>query len=141
MHIRSAETGDVATVYQFICELESVQFDREMFEKAYAQNLADTRNIYLVAEDRGKVIAFLSCHGQLLLHHLDMVFEIQEFYVNEAYRSSGVGKALLDVLTAELKVRNASDLEVTSSKRRTRAHKFYLNNGFADSHKKFTRKL
>lgn len=142
MTTRFATKNDVKVVYEFINELESTVFDYDIFEKYYFENIENKNNVYLVATDTVKnVIGFCSCHGQLLLHHLSMVFEIQELFVAPDYRDKKVGKFLLEALEDILKHQEHELLEVTSNKKRTDAHRFYIRNGFAESHFKFTKKL
>lgn len=137
---RFATFADLPVVYQFICELEENELGEIAFERCYRYNIANDKNCYLVAEDDGQVVGFLSCHGQMLLHHADWVYEIQELYVRNEYRSKGVGKLLLDTIIEQLKDIEYDVLEVTSNKSRTDAHRFYLKNGFKDSHFKFTKR-
>ena len=74
----------------------------------------------------------------LFTNHGGPVGEIQEMYVEPDYRSHGVGKALIDRLKSIAKTKNWLQLEVTSGLQRGKAHDFYLREGFADTHKKFT---
>ncbi|RYJ42524.1 GNAT family N-acetyltransferase [Flavobacterium beibuense] len=142
MTTRFATQEDVRVVYGFINELENTVFDYDTFEKYYFENLENKNNIYLVATDTVKnVIGFCSSHGQILLHHQCMVFEIQELFIATDYRDRKVGRFLLQALEDILKQQGHELLEVTSNKRRTEAHRFYINNGFAESHFKFTKKL
>jgi (aminoalkyl)phosphonate N-acetyltransferase len=136
--IRSATTQDVNRIYQMICELEEEQFDFALFEKYYYQNIDLPDNIYLVAVENDQIIGFLSCHGQLLLHHCGMAYEIQELFVDKDFRGNGIGKLLLEKLKEELKDRDPKILEVTSGIKRKEAHDFYERNGFVRSHFKFT---
>ena len=141
MTVRFATEADVIAIYGFINLLEDTVFDFDTFKQYYLQNLKEPHYVYLVAEENSTVIGFISCHGQLLLHHLDMVFEIQELFVDETYRSKKVGALLLEHLETILKNRGHVYLEVTSNKLRTEAHRFYTNNGFNESHYRFTKKL
>ncbi len=138
--VRNATIDDVDAIYKQICSLSEKSLDPVIFEHYYAKNLRSNDNIYLVAESAGSVIGFLSCHGQLLLHHTAPVYEIQELFVEPSYRSAGVGKQLMDALIARLSQREYDSLELTSSIKRVDAHRFYLRYGFAQSHLKFTMK-
>lgn len=139
--IRPAIARDVTTIYTFICDLEEQTFDFELFENHYLQNIAEQRNIYLVAEDTvtPRLTGFISCHGQLLLHHLGMVYEIQEFFVDPDYRGQGIGQQLIRVLELHLRDRECVSLEVTSNTKRVATHEFYSRSGFTKSHLKFTK--
>lgn len=138
--IRLATANDAETVYRFICELKEVIFDPHVFNRIYQYNLKNEKNHYLVAEIDEEIVGFLSCHGQLLLHHLGWAYEIQELYVDKDHRSKGIGKQLLQALEHVLSKENYDVLELTSNMKRTEAHKFYLNNGFEQSHFKFVKK-
>jgi PhnO protein len=140
INIRYATPTDVETIYQFICELEEMVFDRQQFELCYLHNLNGEKNIYLFAELDGKTVGYLGCQGQLLLHHMGWVYEIQEMYVAEDMRGQQVGKALLEKLESILSERDFDTLEVSSNNKRKRAHGFYTQNGFTQSHQKFTKK-
>lgn len=142
LQIRPAEAKDADAIFLFIEELEEVRFDNSLFIKCYTENLSGKNNIYLVAETEDKVIAgYISCHGQVLLHHLAMVFEIQELFVKEDYRGQKVGHQLLGAIEDALRERGDYLLEVTANGRRADTHLFYKNNGFIQTHQKFTKEL
>jgi PhnO protein len=138
--IRPAIPEDVESIYNFICNLEEVSFDFELFNQYYCQNLSVTNNIYLVAEDAtGNIIGYISAHGQLLLHHLGMVYEIQEMFVSSGFRGKGIGHQLIDALETNLRNRECRSLEVTTNAKRAATQEFYANCGFNKTHVKFTR--
>lgn len=138
--IRNADATDVAVVYSFLCSLSEKEYNRQLFEEHYVHNITDDKNIYLVAEIDNEIAGFLSCHGQILLHHNGWVYEIQEMYTDEKYRGKGVGKLLLQKLEGILSERSYDIIDVTSNNRRQDAHRFYLKNGFVQTHLKFTKK-
>lgn len=138
--IRAASRSDAEVIFRFICGLkEKDDLNFEVFKELFLKNLANPDVIYLVADHKGQRVGFISCHGQILLHHMGIVFEIQELYVNEAHRSMGIGKLLLQSLESKLETLSYTSLEVTSNKKRISAHKFYADNGFSQSHLKFTK--
>lgn len=138
--VRIAEAADADVVYRFVCLLSEKDFDKRQFTAHYNQNIKNENYIYLVAVYENNVIGFLSCHGQVLLHHNATVYEIQEMYIDEKYRSCGVGKQMLQKLERILRGKDFDVLEVTSNKRREAAHGFYIDNGFDSTHLKFTKK-
>lgn len=141
MTTRGALKDDCKTVYKFICELEDTEFIYSDFEQYYFRNIDDPDIIYLVAEHQGNVIGFLSCHGQYLLHHMEKVWEIQELFVHEQYRSKKAGQVLIETIEDILLEKNYRYLEVASNIKRTDAHRFYLKNGFGQTHYRFTKML
>ena len=139
IQIRRATSNDQDSIYSFICDLEDCIFDEKLFGTFYNENIQKSLNIYLVAEEiaHQKVIGFISCHGQVLLHHLGLVYEIQEMFVEASYRNLGIGKLLLEKLKVSLPA-NCKSLEVTAQNKRSETHAFYMANGLANSHVKFT---
>jgi PhnO protein len=139
IQIRRAIEKDQDAIYLFMCDLEDSIFDAHLFGSFYIENIQNPNHIYFVAEDltNNKVIGFISSHGQLLLHHMGFVYEIQEMYVEKSYRNLGIGKMLLYKIKESLPV-NCKSLEVTAQNKRVKTHEFYQANGFKNSHLKFT---
>lgn len=140
IQIRKVTLEDNDVIYEFICLLENTVFDPTLFITFFQENISNKNNLYFVAEDirNSKIIGYISCHGQTLLHHLGLVFEIQEMFVEEFYRNQGIGKALLRRLEKSLPI-NCKSLEVTAQNKRLSTHKFYQSNGFKSTHLKFTK--
>jgi len=138
--IRKATIADANEIYGFICELEETNFSYPVFEHLYQTNILNPDFIYLVSIlDESEIAGYISCHGQVLLHHCEKVFEIQEFFVRERYRGRGIGKQLLGSLEQVLKNTGSKFLEVTSHIKRGKTHKFYSKAGFLNTHLKFTK--
>jgi PhnO protein len=138
--IRQAENQDAEKIFEFLCQLEDGEFEYREFFLNYRNNIFNSHNIYLVAADaQNHPVGFISCHGQVLLHHGGMVYEIQEIFVDEVFRGQGVGRALLNALDEKLNIRDYKSLEVTANMKRSETHGFYAKNGFEQTHLKFTR--
>ncbi|MFT3932912.1 MAG: GNAT family N-acetyltransferase [Chitinophagaceae bacterium] len=141
-YIRAAAEKDAESVQHFISLLEETSFDAAAFASIYLENICNKNFIYLVAVlPEEKVIGFISCHTQKLLHHCGIVAEIQELYVDETYRSLSIGKALVNTVEEKLKLINCLSFEVTAQNKREQTHQFYQRMGFANSHKKFVKQL
>lgn len=139
--IRQATESDFETIYNFINTLENTVFDKAIQQKIFSENLKNENIIYLLAFDDVEPAGYISCHVQWLLHHAALIGEIQEMIVSEKFRSKGLGKLLMAELIKIAKSKGIDQLEVTSSKRREDAHRFYIREGFAQSHFKFTRNI
>lgn len=89
-----------------------------------------SRNIELVACLSDKVV------GYLVVNKLyDSVRSINYFHINYVcvdsnYRKLGIATKLLEEVFRLAKTKKISYIELTSNKKRTIAHKLYLNNGF-----------
>lgn len=139
--IRPATQQDATTIYRFLCELEEQLLDYTAFLAVYQHNLADPWVHYLVAEQGDERIGFISCHVQHLLHHAGKVGEIQELYVQPAYRNQCVGYQLVKALDALAEPYNFVNLEVTTNRLRLDTHRFYERLGFQPTHLKFVKAL
>jgi PhnO protein len=138
--VRKAENQDAEKIFEFLRQLEDEALEYQEFFLNYRNNIFNSHNIYLVAADTQNIpIGFISCHGQVLLHHGGMVYEIQEMFVDERFRGQGIGGALLKALDEKLKIRDFRSLEVTANNKRAETHEFYTRNGFEQTHLKFTR--
>jgi len=114
-------------------------------------NLEDTRiNIQrhrepgyciLVGEIDGHVIAFITLHVFNVLHWSAPFGRISSFCVEEGFRSKGAGRLLLHAGEEWLQANGCWKIEVTSNARRIRAHQFYLNLGYAEDSRRFTKYL
>jgi (aminoalkyl)phosphonate N-acetyltransferase len=140
--IRTATEEDVQALYKIICKLEDCSFNPALFKAIYAENLNNNNIHYLVAVNKDNtVVGFISAHVQALLHHCGKVAEIQEMFVEEAYRNFKVGTALLAEMEKHLKSSSCYAMEVSSNIKRSEAHSFYLRSGFVETHKKFVKEL
>lgn len=138
--IRLATPTDFDAIYEFVCGLENQQFNKEILQPCYEICLLGEYNHYLIATVNEVAIGYISCHGQVLMHHGGLVYEIQELYVAPEYRSRGVGGLLIDALMKIIKDKNFVLLEVSSNVKRKDAHRFYESNGFLHTSYKFKKK-
>jgi PhnO protein len=140
MKIRNAGPEDMEAIFAFICELEEISYDFNLFKRFYLCNISNKENIYLVAVDElGKPIGFISCHGQVLLHHMGKVYEIQEMFVDRDHRNKGMGKLMLRGLEKCLQNEDYVLLEVAVNSKRQDSREFYRKCGFEQTHLKFTK--
>ena len=137
IEIREVKNTDFDTIFVFINELENQKFDVNRQREIFTENLANPYNIYLLATIDTKPVGFLSCHIQHLLHHSGLVGEIQEMYIRPESRNLGIGHKLVGKLKRIARDQRVIQLEVTSDIKRELAHKFYKNQQFIDTHKKF----
>jgi PhnO protein len=137
---RQAENDDANKIFEFLCELENKVFDYQEFYLNWRNNIFGNNNVYLVACDPDKrVVGYISCHGQTLLHHGGMVYEIQEMFVEKKSRRKGVGKILITALEERLAKRDYQSLEVSVNVNRVEPPEFYSKYGFRQTHVKFTK--
>ena len=136
--IRNAESKDLDTIFNFICELENEVFDFQIFKDIFEENLQNLNYVYYVAEIESQVVGFISFHTQKLLHHCGIVGEIQELYVAQNFRNQQIGRFLVNKVRDYAKTHKLKSIEVTSNKLRTENVYIYEHLGFKLSHNKFT---
>lgn len=141
MHIRPAALSDCPVIYAFLCDLEEETLDRERFDAVFQTNLDHPDYHYLVAETDQKIIGYVSCHTQLLLHHVGRVGEVQELYVSPSCRNQRIGRQLIDRLLQLAADEGWVNLEVTTNKKRLDTQRFYEQTGFSPTHIKFVRQF
>lgn len=141
MEIRRAQAGDSLAIYQLICELEEIAFDKGLFEQRYLKNIRNEEIEYLVACEEERIAGFISLIFLSPLHHEGQVAEVQELIVASGMRGKGIGKALLKNAVALARERGCEMIELSSNMQRLRAHAFYEKHGMRKTHVKLTMRI
>jgi (aminoalkyl)phosphonate N-acetyltransferase len=139
--VRACTLHDADFMIKSMEELSRDKLDRTSLINIFSANLQEPYIHYFIAELNNQPAGFASLYIQPLLHHAAPVGEIQEMVVMPEFRSTGVGKRLLDHITLLAAQKGCCLLELASSHSRIEAHRFYVREGFVDSHHKFTKKL
>ena len=101
---------------------------------------ASRRSAALVAE-KGKVVGVLTTSMMAVLHRPRPVGRISMMVVAEAARGAGIGTALVAEAEARLKAAGCGLVEVTSNRKRLRAHAFYERLGYERTSYRFAKPL
>ena len=109
---------------------------------AFAAIESDPNNILVVGEREGRVVAT----GQVsfvptLANKGAMRAVIESVRVSSDLRSQGIGKALLRHLEGLARERGCPAAQLTTSRARVDAHRFYERIGYRDHHKGYKREL
>ncbi len=138
MVIRNAKLSDAYRLRELISQLGYPDFsEKDAAEKIEKHNQPSYR--LLVVEEASNVIAFASLHWFEMVHRKGFIGRITGFCVDESFRSRGVGQELLKACEASLKKEGCNRLEVTSNKKRARAHQFYMKAGYLDDSLRFVK--
>lgn len=138
--IRATKTDD-DYIYKIICDLEEQIFDYKVFKKNFNSNLCIKNIDYYIIELNSKKCGFISLYTSILLHHNARITEIQELIIEEKYRSNGLGRKVMELAEKICKDNKVEQLEVCTNIKRTMSQNFYKNNGFNETHYKYTKKL
>lgn len=97
--------------------------------------------VALVAEVAGSIVGFVDMEYRTRLNFEAPQAWIPDLIVAEAQRSRGAGRALLARAEELARARGCWGMELESATWRTRAHAFYVREGWTDSGKAFNKLL
>ncbi|EOD1044229.1 aminoalkylphosphonate N-acetyltransferase [Citrobacter farmeri] len=139
--LRRATAQDTEAVYALVCELKQASFDYPAFRAGFTANLQDARLRYQLALLDGQAVGLIGLHLQYHLHHANWIGEIQELVVMPQARGLKIGSQLLAWAEQEAREAGAEMTELSTSVKRHNAHRFYLREGYEQSHFRFTKAL
>jgi len=99
------------------------------------------RSIEALVAEKGGLVGVLTLGLTPVLHRPKPVGRITMLVVAEAARGAGIGAALVAEAEARLKARGCGLIEVTSNRKRLRAHAFYERLGYERSSYRFAKPL
>ena len=100
------------------------------------ENLQNEPNNYIyVVEKNGQVIGTAQI---TFISHLNRKgqkrAQIESIHIDNEYRGQGLGKKLMAFLIEQAKEQGCTIVQLTSDKTRERAHQFYIDLGFEETH-------
>jgi GNAT superfamily N-acetyltransferase len=132
--IRQGRLSDIPELVELLKELFTIEEDFDVDPakqraglKMFLDSGAEAR-ILLVAESEGKVIGM--CSAQTLISTAEgaMAAMIEDMIVKAEYRGQGIGKQLMDEITAWAKGLSITRLQLLADKNNSRAIWFYRKN-------------
>lgn len=117
--------------------------DPAPYERAFAAIDADPGQLLVVADapDGGPAGTLQLTYIPGLTHRGSPRAQVEAVRVAAAHRGNGLGSAMIRWAAEEARRHGAGVLQLTSDKRRARAHAFYRRLGFEDSHEGFKLRL
>ena len=94
-----------------------------------------------VYEWKKEVVAFIAIHYLPQLAFDGELVVISHLSVDETVKDLSIGKALEEYVAGLAKIRNCDRIEVHCSDRQIPAHQFYVQQGYQDNPKYFTKRL
>lgn len=137
--VREAGAGDVeavaSAVESLLTELGGRRPERSELETEVRALLDDPEGgSVLIAEADGEIVGLLSASWQRAIHVPGIYATIQDLWVDEAWRSRGVGAELVEAIASQARGRGVSRLEVGLPRETFAAiastESFYRRNGF-----------
>lgn len=138
MVIRKAIPQDANAIQQLLFQLGYPDLREEaVLEKIKTYSSEDYQ--VLVCEVDANVIGFISLHWFEIFHSSGKIGRISAFCVDETFRSQGLGRKLLEEAESFLVKQGCKKIEVTSNSRRIRTHEFYLERGYGEDSRRYTK--
>ncbi len=147
MIIRTATESDIPRILELYLQLvldpsevEMVKPEPEFSQKAFREMSSLEGYYLLVAEVDGEVVGtavLVILPG--LAHGISHWGVVEFMVVDEAHRSQGIGRALMDHAAELAQEAGCYKIMLGSNKKRTDAHRFYRSAGYEATHEGFTR--
>lgn len=134
-NIRKCKNSDKYAIYRLVNQLKEQPLDRSVFFKKFSNNLFKKNIEYWLIENQDTIAGFISIHKNELLHHDDIINEIQEFIIDKPFRNNGLGSKLLRFVLNRFQNKN---VELASNRSRLQSASFYEKHSFKATHNKFT---
>lgn len=126
----------VKTDYETLMSL----YNQFVGEDRYSKHTGDSFNTVLtnsssriyVAEKNGILIGFATVSFRRVVRYPKPIAELEEIFVHEEYRKTGIGKLLLNTIIIESQKKGCYRLYIESAHSHKVAHLFYKNNNFTE---------
>lgn len=136
--VRVAESKDIPSLIKLFLQL-GYQTDTEILEQRIS-HIHSTFSM-LVAESEGVVCGVVVINFILPVHENSLWALISALVIDESSRGAGIGQQLLIAAEFTALEKKCSQIELSSSEKRIRAHKFYESNGYKEVRKRFLKPL
>ncbi|WP_225759514.1 GNAT family N-acetyltransferase [Leclercia sp. Marseille-Q4284] len=136
--IRAAALKDIPSLQTLFLQL-GYQTDPEKLTR----HITEANNGFnlLVAEAEQGVCGVIVVNFITPVHESGLWALISALVINESTRGTGIGQKLLIAAEQLALDKGCTQIELSSSERRVRAHNFYENNGYKEVRKRFVKLL
>lgn len=132
MTIRRAKESD----YKVLMELYNDFVGKDRYSKhnndSFNKVIKSKNNFIYVAEDKNKVIGFVTFSVRLVIRYPKPIAELDELFILPEYRRKGVGNMLMCKVLSKAKELNCHRLFIETHYKHEAAHKFYESLGFTN---------
>ncbi|HEX5168805.1 MAG TPA: GNAT family N-acetyltransferase [Cyclobacteriaceae bacterium] len=138
--IRDGRIDDALDIRILLAQLGYSKLSEDDIRNKIIHYSSKEYKIFVVEVD-GHVIGFISLHCYEAFHSTGKIGRITALCIHDKFQSKGYGKQLLVEAEKYFVQSGCLKLEVTSNKRRTQAHNFYLSQGYLEDSRKFVKPL
>jgi GNAT superfamily N-acetyltransferase len=136
--VRPAKLEDADTVFEMLGRFAtSYEPRRQAFDPSFAAILLDGRAVLLIADDENGPSGYVLATEVPTLFANAPVIQIEELFVEESRRRGGLGRMLVDGVTAWARERRAAEICVPTR----RAGAYYERLGFERTAEYYHRRL
>jgi GNAT superfamily N-acetyltransferase len=141
--LRQAEAGDLPAIVgllaadQLGAARDGIRDDADLraYRRAFAEIDRDPAHVLVVVQAADRVVATMQLSFLPgLARRGALRAQVEAVRVDQAYRSGGLGQAMLTWAISEARQRGCALIQLTTDKSRTGAHRFYERLGFVASH-------
>ena len=146
--VRRAQNRDIAGLLRLLSQIGKIHYENrpDVFkencqkydEKALLELLKDeNRPIFVAVDDSNHVLGYCFCYLHIKSHpvmHEQLILHIDDFCVDEAHRSRGIGKILFDTVLDFARQQDVANIDLNVWAFNEKAIKFYENLGFNIQH-------
>jgi len=136
--IRAAALNDIPSLQTLFLQL-GYQTEPENLKRHITE--ANTGFSVLVAEAEQGVCGVIVVNFITPVHENGLWALISALVIDESARGTGIGQKLLIAAEQHALDKGCTQMELSSSERRIRAHHFYENNGYQEVRKRFVKRL
>ncbi len=131
MKVRQAVSADhqqlIALYGEFIETDRFKNLDNDGFQKV----IRSKNNFVLVAEEDSKLIGLITASARLVVRYPIPIMQVDEFYVDIAFRSQGIGQKLMLAIEDIAQQKGYQRIYIESGyQHEEQGHKFYKKNGY-----------
>lgn len=141
MVIRKATSEDYKDLMSLYDDfLETKRFsdeDNDSFQKV----IKNKTNYIFVAEENNKIIGLITASTRLAVRYPNPIMQVDELYVDPAYRKHGIGKHLIAEVEKVAHKNNCQKIYIESAYKHTLGHRFYEKNNYEKSGYYFRKNL
>lgn len=136
LSVRPARVGDADALARLATQL-GYPADAAQMPARFARVTADDNAAVFVAESEGTVVGMATIHLRYTINHESPIAQLTLLVVDEASRTRGVGRALVEAAEHFARSRDAKRINVTTAVHRTGAHAFYERIGYSHTGRRY----
>jgi GNAT superfamily N-acetyltransferase len=122
------ENSRINEIIPLVQELTSFKVSEELLKERFAEMITQNYECAVIFDDENLI--GVSGMWFCTRHYVGKTVEIDHVYIDEAYRSKGLGKKFLNWIYEYVKIKGCNTVELNTYVHNYPSHKFYYNEGF-----------